>query len=132
MPHVPRSTQPNSAFPIRLSPNPILASQSDEKHKNFVQSTIAGQAARGLASVEYVFEDEQSHAHQHRQLADEAYAAGPEPGVGFGLMFGLGLGGKALGEGERERKRRCKEVEDAVSWEKEARRKRAAVKAAAA
>jgi hypothetical protein len=130
MPHVPLSTQPNSAFPIRLSPNPILTSQSDEKHKNFVQSTITGQAARGLASVEYVFEDEHRHQHQHQQLADEPYAA--EPGAGVGLNLLLGFGGKAPGEGERERKRRWKEVEDAVSWEKEARRKRAAVKAAAA
>jgi hypothetical protein len=47
------------------------------------------------------------------------------------LVFGFGLGDQVLGEGERERKRRWKEVEEAVSWEKEARRKRAAVKAAA-
>jgi chromatin structure-remodeling complex protein RSC7 len=127
MPHVPLSTQPKSAFPVRLSPNPILTSQSDDKHKNFVQSTITGQAARGLASVEFVFEDQ----HQHHQLADEAYAAEPGAGVGFGLVFGFGLGDQVLGEGERERKRRWKEVEEAVSWEKEARRKRAAVKAAA-
>ena len=56
MPHVPLSTQPTSADFVRASPYPILQSVSDIQHANFVQSTVRGPMARGLASVEYVFE----------------------------------------------------------------------------
>ena len=56
MPHVPQYTQPSSADFVRASPYPILQSLSDVKHRNFVQSTVRGPAARGLASIEYVFD----------------------------------------------------------------------------
>lgn len=56
MPHVPLFTQPKSADFVRASPYPILQSVSDTQHQNFVQSTVRGRAARGLASLEYVFD----------------------------------------------------------------------------
>lgn len=56
MPHIPLFTQPSSADFVRASPYPILQSISDVAHRNFVQSTVRGPAARGLASVEYVFD----------------------------------------------------------------------------
>ena len=92
MPHIPLHTQSRSATLTRLSPYPILISLSDTQHSNFVQNTITGRAARGLASVEVVFE---SRSH-------------PDA-----LVFP-----------NEERKRRIREVEDAVEWEKEARRRR--------
>jgi len=56
MPHVPIYTQPTLAEINRISPYPILQQFTDSNHQNFVQSTVRGKAARGLASIEYVFE----------------------------------------------------------------------------
>ena len=87
MPHVPLYTQPIGASLTRLSPYPIIESLPDIDRKNFVQSTIIGRAARGLASIEYVLESVPDH----------------------------------------ERQKRLREVEDAVQWEKEMRRRRVAI-----
>lgn len=91
MPHVPLHTQARAAELTRVSPYPILTSLSDAEHKNFVQSTITGRAARGLASVEYVLES-------RMQDSDSP--------------------------SEEEHQKRRREVEDAVEWEKEARKRR--------
>jgi len=100
MPHIPLHTQPFGAALARKSPYPILTSLSDAQRKNFVQSTITGRAARGLASVEYVLE-----ARSH-PLPDWEVHLDP------------------LAHGQEERKRRSKEVADAEEWEREARRRR--------
>ncbi|KAK8864469.1 hypothetical protein IAR55_001719 [Kwoniella newhampshirensis] len=68
MPHVPLHTQPTSSTTVRLAPYPIISSASDSKHLNFVQSTITGPAARGLASVEYVFENSGGDEERKRRL----------------------------------------------------------------
>lgn len=97
MPHVPLLTQPTSADFIRASPYPILQSLSDGQQHNFVQSTVHGPSARGLASVEYVF---------------EPFVDG-QPGWTGGLASGSGS--------EEETMKRM--VDDAVKWEKEQREK---------
>ncbi|WVR07114.1 hypothetical protein IAU60_004154 [Kwoniella sp. DSM 27419] len=83
MPHVPQFTQPTTGDFARYAPYPVLSSSSDSKH-NFVQATVTGPAAKGLASVEFVFE------------------SGAEDEVA----------------------KRMREVEEAVEWEKEVKRRR--------
>lgn len=100
MPHIPLVTQPRGATLTRIAPFPVLTSLSDSQHKNFVQSTITGRAARGLSSVEYVLES--------REHAPEIWDVRLDP----------------LVNGKEERKRRLKEVEDAVEWEREIRGRR--------
>ena len=96
MPHVPLSTQATSADFVRASPYPILQSLSDGQQHNFVQSTVHGPSARGLASVEYVFEP---------------------------LMEGQPGWTSVAGSGSEEEEARKRMVDDAVQWEKEQREK---------
>lgn len=105
MPHVPLWTQSRSSGMSRLSPWPVIASLSDAGHRNFVQSTVVGRAARGLASVEYVFE---------RGKGDE------RPGTGQGDDQVVGR----EGDGEGEKASRLRVVEEAVEWEREMRKRR--------
>jgi chromatin structure-remodeling complex protein RSC7 len=73
MPHVPLFTQPTQADISRISAYPILQSFTDSKHLNFVQSTVRGAAAKGLASIEYVFD--RSLSELELELKGEDYEA---------------------------------------------------------
>lgn len=56
IPHIPLHTQPASCISSRLSYNPLISSLPDQSYTHHIQSSISGKAARGLASVEFVFE----------------------------------------------------------------------------
>lgn len=49
---------------------PVLSSLSDSSKRNFVQSTVTGPAAQGLASVEYVFEPQAYFAQSVAESSD--------------------------------------------------------------
>jgi len=53
MPHVPIHTQPTIANLSQMSPYPLLGSTSD--------SASTGQAVKGIASLEYVFEPQYAY-----------------------------------------------------------------------
>jgi len=97
-PHVPLYTQPSLAVRDRLSYSPLLASYSDSKHSNFVQSSLSGRAARGLASVEYVLE---TRAEAPQADSDVWY----------------------MGDLAPKPEKRLRAVQDAEEWEREARKK---------
>lgn len=123
LPHVPLFTQPTTASTIKASPYPIVASQSDEKHRNFVQSTISGRAATGLASVEYVFESRSAPS----VTPGQADHAGDDEVVHLPNWNGWGpILPPVSAMSPEVRKRRLQEVHDAEEWERQARRKRAA------
>ncbi|WVQ72504.1 hypothetical protein IAR50_002060 [Cryptococcus sp. DSM 104548] len=72
-PHIPQTTQPSGSTTHQLSPNPILSASSDLSHLHPAQPTLTGPAARGLASVEYVFEKaETSEAQKRIRMVQEA------------------------------------------------------------
>jgi chromatin structure-remodeling complex protein RSC7 len=61
-----------------LSYRPLIASLPDKSYTHHIQSSISGLAAKGLASVEYVFEDRHTaeaaavEHHRRMQLVREA------------------------------------------------------------
>ena len=107
LPHVPQNTQPHSGTITRLTPYPVISSVSDSTHRNFVQSTITGKAAEGLASVEYVFDQSRSD--------DVCMPSGD-------AVWELHC---SESRNQNERKR-MKMVEDAVRWEIEGRKRQKA------
>lgn len=122
MPHVPQWTQPASATRAKLSPYPIVAAQSDEHHRNFVLSTISGEAAVGISSVEHVFEPHTRSAIDPILLEDTPGADEEEPSTvpawnGWGPVL-------YVGGDEDERRMRLQQVLDAEEWEQQARRAR--------
>ncbi|WRT66445.1 uncharacterized protein IL334_003403 [Kwoniella shivajii] len=65
MPHVPLHTQPTSATFDRISYHPIISSHSSSN--NHAQSTLMGPSSRGIASVEYVFENSETDVKETRE-----------------------------------------------------------------
>jgi len=102
---VPLITQPGSALRERLSQSPLLASYSDSKHTNFVQSSVSGRAARGLASVEYALE---TRAEAPRTDDDVWY----------------------MGDLVSNAQKRLRAVQEAEAWEREAKKKQKQAKQA--
>lgn len=100
MPHVPLRTQPVAATLSRVAPYPLLSSAFDIAHGDAAQPTFKGEATRGLSSMEYV-------------LQPPADSSIFPTEVWFDSV-----------PGETERKRRAQEVQEAVEWEKEMRKKR--------
>ncbi|ORX36579.1 chromatin remodelling complex Rsc7/Swp82 subunit-domain-containing protein [Kockovaella imperatae] len=115
LPHVPSHTQPSSSLFDRLSPFPIIASRSDSAYRNFVQSSISGSAAKGLASIEHVFE-----ASREDRLVG---TLSTDPDAALELAF--------MRTKEEEAAKRSREVLEAERWEVERRQKRKLARAAA-